>query len=274
MEESIHSDIKVSVYSIDTDSQPIIDRHPGECELNYIMKGSRQMSLEDTEVSLSTGDLIYIPENMLHGARILDGDNRCAVIHFKGGCIANNQLYSNFFKDKPLIFKLTGELRGRIERLISEMHSENYESCAGCGIVIESELNLILVHLLRHDDMLVTSERYRLLSSSDYLPGVIDYIESHLCEELSVDELCSRFYIHPVTLSRNFKRYTGQSVYKYILSKRIALAKRLLCEYRVSDVYKLCGFNNIANFERIFRNETGYTPYKYKKEFLKDDILL
>ena len=73
-------------------------------------------------------------------------------------------------------------------------------------------------------------------------------------------------YVSVNQLCRLFTRYCGTTVTKYITSKRITEAKKRLEEGKsVTDTAFMCGFNDYANFIRVFKKAVGVPPGKYKK---------
>jgi len=71
---------------------------------------------------------------------------------------------------------------------------------------------------------------------------------------LSVNQLC-----------RLFSKYCGTTVAKYIVSKRISEAKKLLASgHSVSETASMCGFGDYSAFMRVFKKNVGMTPGKYK----------
>ena len=102
----------------------------------------------------------------------------------------------------------------------------------------------------------------------DKLVPVIEYIESHLDSDLSLDVLENKFYINRYYLCRIFKKNTNVSLHDFIVYKRINRAKLLLSEgYSVTEVAQMAGFNDYSNFIRVFGKIAGISPGKYKKQF-------
>ncbi|MGF7036555.1 two-component system response regulator YesN [Paenibacillus mucilaginosus] len=93
------------------------------------------------------------------------------------------------------------------------------------------------------------------------------FIDDHLAEELTREELAAYVHFHPSYLSRLFKRTTGFSLTGYILERRMDKAKRLLAEstLRVSDIAQTVGYSNFSHFTKLFKKATGQTPQDYRK---------
>lgn len=96
---------------------------------------------------------------------------------------------------------------------------------------------------------------------------VIDYINGHIGEELSLEKLSGIAHMNPSYFSTLFKKYNGISLFQYILKIRISLAVDLLkaSDYTVLHIANLCGFNTPANFYKCFRRFTGKNPSFFRK---------
>ncbi|OOC58640.1 response regulator [Paenibacillus ihbetae] len=93
------------------------------------------------------------------------------------------------------------------------------------------------------------------------------YIQQHFIEELELQHLADLVYLTPSYLSKLFKTETGETITDYIISERIALAKRLLKEDRGLKTYKVgerVGYSDPAYFTKVFKKMTGKTPKEYR----------
>lgn len=125
-------------------------------------------------------------------------------------------------------------------------------------IVYLSEL-LVLVNTLFRD-----LDKDPPFAANGIISEIIDYIDAHLTSELSLGRLAARFAIDPSHLSHLFKRQTGNTLYQYILIKRVAMAKQYLTEGKtVTETCALSGFNDYNNFIRTFKKIAGVSPGKY-----------
>lgn len=93
------------------------------------------------------------------------------------------------------------------------------------------------------------------------------YIQNHLSEDVSIEELAkeigwSRFY-----MSRRFKEATGLSFDTYLRSMRIEEAKRLLTEtnLNIAQIASKVGYDYPTNFTKAFTVEVGVTPMKFRR---------
>ena len=100
--------------------------------------------------------------------------------------------------------------------------------------------------------------------SSGIIAGVLRYINENFNDDISLDSLSEQFFVSKYHLSREFKRLVGTSVYRYIIQKRLIMAKqKMLAGLNPTDVYCNCGFGDYANFYRAFRAEYGISPKEF-----------
>jgi AraC-like DNA-binding protein len=96
---------------------------------------------------------------------------------------------------------------------------------------------------------------------SDRIHDIICFINDHLDEEIRIDRLSEEFFLSKYHLLREFKKHSGTTLHKYIVQKKLILAKEhILKGLPIIEVYKLCGFGDYSNFFRAFKNEYGVTP--------------
>ena len=100
--------------------------------------------------------------------------------------------------------------------------------------------------------------------SSSAVYNVLGYINEHYSEDLTLDKLAAQFFISKYHLSREFQRLVGTSVHRYIVQKRLVMAKQMLSEGKPSsEVYQHCGFGDYSNFYRAFKAEYQISPKDY-----------
>lgn len=97
---------------------------------------------------------------------------------------------------------------------------------------------------------------------------IIDYIESHITENISLDILSQKISHDKYYLSHKFKKETNTTILHYIIVSRISRAKQYLQDgMNVTETCYSCGFNDYSNFITSFKKITGYTPKKFQQNF-------
>ena len=119
---------------------------------------------------------------------------------------------------------------------------------------------LSIINSISKTDLLPTH-----ISGNDKINAVLEYINSNLNEQLSLDSICEKFYLTKYHLCHTFKQATGYSVNKYITFKRILIADGLMLEgYNATQSCFMSGFNDYSNFYKSYRKLTGRPPRSAK----------
>ncbi|MFC4101255.1 response regulator [Paenibacillus xanthanilyticus] len=97
------------------------------------------------------------------------------------------------------------------------------------------------------------------------------YIETHIADELSREELAAHVYLNPAYLSRLFRKETGMVLTHYILQAKMRRAAEQLgaTERSVSEIADSLGYSNFSYFARLFRKVYGSNPHDYRKSHRK-----
>lgn len=109
-------------------------------------------------------------------------------------------------------------------------------------------------------------------STFDSKYEVVDYIDKHYKDVLSLDSVAEVFGISPVYLSAWFKKNAGINFSQYITKVRMEEARKILLEeecIKVSDVAELVGISSISTFIRQFKNYYGCSPDQYRQTIKK-----
>ena len=93
------------------------------------------------------------------------------------------------------------------------------------------------------------------------------FVRENVKDEITRVDIAEALFLNADYLDRVFKRQTGESVNRYLLRKKIELAKSLLASdtAQISEVAMECGYTNQSSFTVMFKRETGMTPYEFRK---------
>ena len=131
------------------------------------------------------------------------------------------------------------------------------------------------------------TEEARVLSSSSFakiqqhsdsrrVQKVQDYINQHYKEEIRLNQLADMVGMTEVSFSRFFKLRTGKNLSDYIIDIRLGHATRMLVDSTMS-IAEICyesGFNNLSNFNRIFKKKKLASPKDLRDSYKKKRILI
>jgi AraC family transcriptional regulator len=104
-----------------------------------------------------------------------------------------------------------------------------------------------------------------------WLSRVLDKVRTEYCRRLTLDDLAREAGVHPVHLSRVFRRCVGQGISEYVhhLRARAACEQMLSPETSLADISFSTGFADQSHFARSFRSITGITPAVFRSTLLR-----
>ena len=148
------------------------------------------------------------------------------------------------------------------------------------GFVAVQELFSILYELSKFDDAYElassTFAKVDVSSESRRVLKVKDYINTHINDELRLEQLANLVSMTPTAFSRFFKLRTGKTFSEYIIDIRLGHAARLLLDTTdsVSEICWDCGFNTLSNFNRLFRKRKGCSPTEFREKYCKTKVIV
>lgn len=126
--------------------------------------------------------------------------------------------------------------------------------------------------LLQGDDLMAADTEHRFEHGFTTFVTALDYIESHLCEDISQEDIAAACYVSLSSLQKVWKYCTHFSLKDYITKRRLTLAGRLLLSEDISvlDAAMKFGYNSHEVFTRAFTKVWGISPSKFKKQWKGD----
>jgi AraC-like DNA-binding protein len=131
------------------------------------------------------------------------------------------------------------------------------------------------------------TENYHLLASKSFanvknMPDnqrvrrVEEYIDAHFTSEIRLKTLADLAGMTPAAFSRYFRTQTGRTISDYIIELRLGHAARNLVDSTksIAEICYECGFNNISNFNRIFKKKKGCAPSTFRDNYHKSKIII
>ncbi|MCY1721327.1 AraC family transcriptional regulator [Prolixibacteraceae bacterium Z1-6] len=254
-----------------------------EYELLYVMEGYGTRFIADNIEPFGVGDLVLLGSNLPHfwkSDSTFYGNEgtkkmKYVVIQFA------NEFFKEAISEYPE-FHLIKELLERSIRGISFSKAFSRRVKPKIMKVVESKGFERALRTLELLQMLTASEDHRFLAGelyqienynfiSDRMKKVMYYLNSTYLKKVELEKVAEVATLHPSAFCRYFKEKSGKSLSEFVNDMRVSYACRLIIEGKIS-VSQICyesGFNNLSNFNRIFKKHTGFTPTAYFQEFNK-----
>lgn len=128
---------------------------------------------------------------------------------------------------------------------------------------------------------------YKILASSSFAHAVRDgesrrilkvkeYINEHYAEPLTLGMMANLVGMSPSSFSRFFKQHTARTFSAYLIDIRLGHAARELVDtsQNISEICYACGFNNLSNFNRIFKAKRGVSPREFRQIYRKKKVFV
>lgn len=251
-------------YSPKTDPS-LFERHcHNEYELLHVLQGEGSYIVEGTQYPLRANTLmLFRPQEYHYVCPSETTPYDRYVIHFDGACpidaAAQLPILSTQSVTSRGVYFSSQELMRRILpffRMLDDLPSLS----GGLGVAgEETAARTVITQVL----MLLSPEHMseNEACSNELVSRVIDYLNAHLTEPLSLELLAQEFFISKYYLCRIFRKYIGMPIITYLNTKRIALAQNLLDEgVPAAETAERVGFQDYSAFYRSFRRQTGHAP--------------
>jgi AraC-like DNA-binding protein/quercetin dioxygenase-like cupin family protein len=249
--------------------------HP-ECELTLIVKGRGTRYVGDSIGRFSDGDLVFLGSNLPH-YWWKDADDRCearAVVlqfdeHLGGGLFDMPEAarIRRLLKAARRGIVLGGSIRDKVTTRLAALPDR--EPWMGlCG-------------LLEILGLMAAARPWRFLASAAYAPdldesdglrlaAVSRYVQESFAGPISQPRAAALAGLSPAAFSRYFHKRMCRTFEAYVNEVRVSHASRMLreSEHTVAEIAFACGFNNLSNFNRRFRQFRGTSPTLYRRQAL------
>ncbi|HRZ98180.1 MAG TPA: AraC family transcriptional regulator [Paludibacter sp.] len=113
-------------------------------------------------------------------------------------------------------------------------------------------------------------------SESRRIQKVINYLHENYQKEIRLIDVAKHVNMSEVSFSRFMKKRTGKNYIEYLNDLRLGIASRHLVDTTktIAEISYECGFNNLSNFNRIFKKRKGVTPKEFRENYSKMRVLI
>lgn len=256
---------------------PVVTTHwHEEAEFTLITKGNCLYQIDLTEYEVKEGDILFIPPLFLHSISLGGAGEICSetyVFHlnFLGGNstdICSTRYLTPMMNQEitmPFLITRTHPAYVSLHKIFNQITSLYDEAAAGYELALKA-LFLQAVFLLLQYSEKTTASDTRI--SSDKLKQVLDYIEGHYAEPVTVSELAAVCYFSDYHFMRFFKKHMNMTCVEYINNLRLEKAVEQFEQGNVSilDVSRSVGFRNLSYFHRAFKKKYHMTPLGFIRQ--------
>lgn len=230
-------------------------------EFTFMLNGEQHMIIENDTYVTYSGQFVFFAPYIMHnrfcnqskaGERfvmyftneLLDSEIESQIKNATG-CYAPGRHESSLIRDKLLL-----------------LAAEIDHPCPNHRLYLKYALNDLLLYILK------SGERMQEPENRQNINEMIAYINSCYYEDISTSTIADHFFISSEHLCRQFKKNTGRTITQYINMTRILNARKALEETNksITEISTSCGFTNLTHFYRVFKEQVGISPSRYRTE--------
>lgn len=238
-------------------------------EITYVDRGCLRTTIENTDYVLQEKDLIVYGPGQFHTQSIDEGES-CSYVTIIFSM--ENLTEQDCAKENSLLLNKIFSYDKKIYMLIRAFVQESSGQLPYLGCLLLSLVQEVVIRLLQSNFSDHKDERPIALTRQHYqdalLEKILSYIEEHICEPLTIAEICQRFSLSRSSLQLLFKENLDQPPKKYISELKLEKSCQMIREnkYTISEIALMLGFNSIHYFSRAFAQKYHMAPSEYSKQ--------
>lgn len=257
-----------------------------EYEINYIenAEGVRRIVGDSVEI-IGNWDLTLIAgdelEHVWEQHQCTSKNIREITIQFSKDLFFGNFIHKNQFSSiRQMLNNAQKGINFPMETIMKvyPMLDTLFAEKSGFHAVIKLLTILYELSLCNNCHTLASSSFAHIEDNTDSrrIRKIYEYINHHYREEIRLEDLSRIVGMTPVALSRFFKLRTGKTVSDHIIDVRLGNAIRLLVDTSnsIGEICYDCGFNNLSNFNRIFKKRKDCSPKEFRENYRKTKLII
>lgn len=228
-------------------------------KLYLILDGEGWLKIGDQELYPMPGQLILMPAGTIQSySTISDRPFLKYWCHFTA-TVGDSEVFS--WLDVPFCYDITDPagMTDAFRELVQAHHQRTVSSRL-------KEKSVMLDILSRMFELAPPTIHPDKTEEMQRLSIVQQYIQNHLQEELTLEQMAATIHLHPNYFIKYFKRHFGTTAQKYLSIKRMEQAKLLLrtSSLSIKEIADATGFESANYFSKTFRKRIGYSPSEYR----------
>ncbi|MCY6489799.1 helix-turn-helix domain-containing protein [Leptolyngbya sp. GGD] len=238
------------------------------CDLEFVSEGCLQ-TISYQEQDFVSGCIEIVPTDLPYGLRSISVVQSIEWVHcYLEPTFLAQIAYESINPDRVELLLTLKKVDLLIHQIGLALRASLEADGVGSRFYADSLATALSAHLLRHYS--TRNHCFREHEdglSKQKLRQAIEYIETHLGEDVSLTDIANELGMSQYYFCHLFKRSTGISPHQFLIRQRVERAKRLLkqSERTITSVALECGFANQSHFARCFRQCIGVNPNQFRK---------
>ena len=244
-------------------------------KITIFIRGKVQYFIEGKSYALKPYDIILVSRNDIHRVQVDSCNAYERIIVYISPSFMD--AYKTDEYDLHYCFEKAKKERSNVLRIHNFEKSSLFKTMNRLERSFEDEeyaqslyRQLLFLEFMIHLNRAAIKNRVEFLDTELYnskIINIIQYINSHLAEDLSIDRLSGTFYISKYYMMRLFKAETGYTIGNYITYRRLLLARNLISQgMPATQACFASGFHDYSAFSRAYKSEFSETPRRLLRQ--------
>lgn len=230
-----------------------------------LLAGRADYAIEGERYALQPGDYVLVGRGSIHKPIVERSDFYERAILY----ISQNYLQKLRCDDSDLeacFHKAQEDFRyvyhtgsgDRVRELFTLLEQSQQEEGFGAPLLRQALFTQLMVEVNR---ISLAGDTVSAAAGDSKVVAILQYLNAHLTEGLTIDELAARFYISKFHMMRRFREETGYTIHNYVTEKRLLLAQQFLEQgITPGEAALRCGYQEYSTFARAYKKQFGHTP--------------
>ena len=230
-----------------------------------LLAGKAGYAIEGERYDLSPGDFVLVGRGSIHRPEVAEDDfYERMILYIDPAYLTSLSTedcdLESCFRQAQTAFRYVYRDEGgsRVRQLFETLARTSREGGYGAALLERAQFLELMVEVNR---VCRGGHQVQAAAGDRKVVALLQYLNLHLTEELSIDQLAERFYISKYHMMRRFRQETGYSIHGYLTEKRLLLAQRLLAQgVSPSEAGERAGYQDYSTFSRAYKKHFGRGP--------------
>ena len=236
-----------------------------------LLAGRAGYAIEGEGYALQPGDYVLVGRGSIHRPIVEQGDfYERAILYISPEFLQEQSRggddLETCFRQAQRDFRYVYHSGGgdRVRELFGLLEQSQQEAGFGAALLQRALFTQLMVEVNR---ISLAGDTVSAAAGDSKVVALLQYLNAHLTEGLTIDELAARFYISKYHMMRRFRAETGYTVHAYLTGKRLALAReQIAAGTPILQAASACGFGDYSAFCRAYRRQFGQPPSSARQD--------
>lgn len=237
------------------------------CKVLLLVSGAGGYTVDGQRYALQPGDTVLVGSHCVHRPEFAPGTDYERIILYlspeflRRSSVSDCDLSECFSGERGHVLRLEEPERKKLFSMASALERELAGNDYGRMILSHGLVLRMLVLIgrnLHRDNVPAPGPE---TAGNERVRDILCYLDRHLTEDITIDDLAERFYLSKYHMMRLFRRETGATIHGYLTERRLLLAREHIQKgMSATDACFRSGFRSYCSFTRSYGKRFGTTP--------------